>query len=531
MERRHDRTRKMVDEVMKEIHPLPQKVLDWIRDEVMKPYRYIFYNYQKGKKIQKGFCSYCNQMVDIQGTKHKGTAICPHCHSEVTLIANGKYRDKVARMQDQSHFVYIQPTKDGWCARYFDVISVMDGRGGKDSSQYYHKEIGRYFYSTQKSCYTGFYEWKNFFQTGEMRFCKVDERFSMPCKIYPKSLNTVRQKDSRLRYIPLEDIAAHIKEDACLLIDACWRTPLQVEYMAKMGLYRMLEESVSRYGHKIPEGKTPAEMFGLSGQPLKAILSINPSWGQVETYRKIIEHQKNADVDVFCRLYQKSGYHMSTRDLKEALQENKELKQQQQQLKHLLEEKERQATESASQLDIAISERQRMQDKLNESVNRNAGYEKSLQLKIDAAKRLEAEKKAAEEKQKESEKKAQELQQKMEELENQKPEVDQQVIGELQAEAEKQAERRFAQEIEKLRAEKEKAEQRAAEAEERNKQLQSKANSEQSKELIVFDEKFKSFQDSYNQINQLIAKMETPTADKVRGAVRKLLSVMEQKLG
>lgn len=215
---------------------------------------------------------------------------------------------------------------------------------------------------------------------------------------------------------------------------------------------------------------------------------------------------------------------MSTRDLKEALQENKELKQQ-------LEEKERQITQSASQLDIAISERQKMQDKLNESVNRNAGYEKSLQLKIDAAKRLEAEKKAAEEKQKESEKKAQEFQRKMEELENQKPEVDQQVIGELQAEAEKQAERRFAQEIEKLRAEKEKAEQKATEAEEKNRQLQSKANSEQSKELIVFDEKFKSFQDSYNQINQLIAKMETPTADKVRGAVRKLLSVMEQKLG
>lgn len=315
LNRRRDRTKKMVDEVMKEIHPLPQKVLDWIRDEVMKPYRYIFYNYQKGKKIQKGFCSYCNQMVDIQGAKHKGTAICPHCHSEVTLIANGKYRDKVARMQDQSHFVYIQPTKDGWCARYFDVVSVMDGRGDKDSSRYHHKEIGRYFYSTQKSCYTGFYEWKNFFQTGEMRFCKVDERFSMPCKIYPKSLNAVRQKDSRLRYIPLEDIAAHIKEDACLLIDACWRTPLQVEYMAKLGLYRMLEESVSRYGHKIPEGKTPAEMFGLSGQPLKAILKTNPSWGEVETYRKITENQKNADVDVFCRLYQKSGYHMRLPEL------------------------------------------------------------------------------------------------------------------------------------------------------------------------------------------------------------------------
>ena len=215
---------------------------------------------------------------------------------------------------------------------------------------------------------------------------------------------------------------------------------------------------------------------------------------------------------------------MSTRDLKEALQENKELKRQ-------LEEKERQITESASQLDIAITERQKMQKRLSETVNQNAGYEKSLQMKIDAAKKLEEEKKAAEVKQKESEKKVQELQRQLDDLKNQKPEVDQQMIGELQAEAEKQAERRFAQEVEKLKAEKEKAEQRAVEAEEKNKQLQDKANNEQSKELIVFDEKFKSFQDNYNQINQLIARMETPTAEKVRGAVRKLLSVMEQKLG
>ena len=215
---------------------------------------------------------------------------------------------------------------------------------------------------------------------------------------------------------------------------------------------------------------------------------------------------------------------MSTRDLKEALQENKELKRQ-------LEEKERQITESASQLDIAITERQKMQERLSKTVNQNAGYEKSLQMKIDAAKKLEEEKKAAEVKQKESEKKVQELQRQMDNLKNQKSEVDQQMMGELQAEAVKQAERRFAQEVEKLKAEKEKAEQRAVEAEEKNRQLQSKASIEQSKELIVFDEKFKSFQDNYNQINQLIARMEMPTAEKVRGAVRKLLSVMEQKLG
>lgn len=215
---------------------------------------------------------------------------------------------------------------------------------------------------------------------------------------------------------------------------------------------------------------------------------------------------------------------MSTRDLKDALQENRELKRQ-------LEEKDRQMQDTAEQLDTAINERQKMETRLTEAVNQNAGYEKSLQVKVDAAKKLEEERKAAEEKRRKSEEKARELQKQIDALKEQKPQPDQQMIGELRAEAEKQAEQRFLEKIKKLEQEKEKAEQKAAEAEERNKQLQNKASTSQSKELIVFDEKFKNFQDSYNQINQLISKMEASTADKVRGAVKKLLNVMEQKLG
>ena len=52
---------------------------------------------------------------------------------------------------------------------------------------------------------------------------------------------------------------------------------------------------------------------------------------------------------------------MSTRDLKEALQENRELKQQQQQLQKQLEEKDKQVKETSAQLDTAITERQKMQ--------------------------------------------------------------------------------------------------------------------------------------------------------------------------
>lgn len=222
---------------------------------------------------------------------------------------------------------------------------------------------------------------------------------------------------------------------------------------------------------------------------------------------------------------------MSTRDLKEALQENRELKQQQQQLQKQLKEKDRQVKETSAQLDTAITERQKMQEKLSETVNQNAGYEKSLQVKIDAAKKLEQEKKAAEEKRRESEQKVQQLQQQIDALKEQKLQPDQQMIGQLRAEAEKQAQQQFQEQIEKLTQEKERAEQKAQQAEEKNRQLESKASSVQSRELIVFDEKFKAFQDNYNQLNTLIAKMEDATAGKVREAVKKLLSVMTENLG
>ena len=222
---------------------------------------------------------------------------------------------------------------------------------------------------------------------------------------------------------------------------------------------------------------------------------------------------------------------MSTRDLKEALQENRELKQQQQQLQKQLEEKDRQVKETSAQLDTAITERQKMQEKLSETVNQNAGYEKSIQVKIDAAKKLEQEKKAAEEKRRESEQKVQQLQRQIDALKEQKLQPDQQIIGQLRAEAEKQVQQQFQEQIEKLTQEKERAEQKAQQAEEKNRQLESKASSVQSRELIVFDEKFKAFQDNYNQLNTLIAKMEDATAGKVREAVKKLLSVMTENLG
>lgn len=308
LKRRRDKIRKQVDEVMKEIRPLPQAVMDWIRDDLMKEYRYFFYDYQKGKQAQKGTCSHCKQEVTIEGVKHRGIRECPHCHSRVICIANRKFKESVARMWDESAFSYIQPTRDGWCVRYFQVISLLWGKKNLRKDQHYTlQETGRYFYSRSQNGYTGFYEWQNFFQTGEYRFCKVEERFPHTCRIYPDTLDAIRRQDERLQYIPLAEITRQIKTDACRLIESCCKSPMQVEYFAKMGLWRMLEGILSRYGHQMPEGRTPQEVFGLSGQPLKEILSINPSWSELDIYRKISVQQK-VDLAVFQRLYARVTY-------------------------------------------------------------------------------------------------------------------------------------------------------------------------------------------------------------------------------
>lgn len=308
LKRRRDKIRKQVDEVMKEIRPLPQAVMDWIRDDLMKEYRYFFYDYQKGKQAQKGTCSHCKQEVTIEGVKHRGIRECPHCHSRVICIANRKFKESIARMWDESAFSYIQPTRDGWCVRYFQVISLLWGKKNLRKDQHYTlQETGRYFYSRSQNGYTGFYEWQNFFQTGEYRFCKVEERFPHTCRIYPDTLDAIRRQDERLQYIPLTEITRQIKTDACRLIESCCKSPMQVEYFAKMGLWRMLEGTLSRYGHQMPEGRTPQEVFGLSGQPLKEILSINPSWSELDIYRKISIQQK-VDLAVFQRLYARVTY-------------------------------------------------------------------------------------------------------------------------------------------------------------------------------------------------------------------------------
>lgn len=304
--RRYNKIKERTDAKMRQITPLEPAVMEWVDEELMKEYRCIFYDYHKGKKKQRGWCTHCHQEVEIEHPKHRAQGECPHCHSKVLFLATGKFKDHEAVVRGDEWFCYIQPTDEGWCLRYFQVYLYSNSRI-RTGEKYTLLERHRCFYSLALRGYTGFYDWGNFRQTGEMRFYDTSERWMGSCRIYPGTMEAIRRQDERLQYIPLAEITRQIKTDACRLIESCCKSPMQVEYFAKMGLWRMLEGTLSRYGHQMPEGRTPQEVFGFSGQPLKEILSINPSWSELDIYRKISVQQK-VDLAVFQRLYARVTY-------------------------------------------------------------------------------------------------------------------------------------------------------------------------------------------------------------------------------
>ena len=88
-----------------------------------------------------------------------------------STLRPGKFKDHEAVVRGDEWFCYIQPTDEGWCLRYFQVYLYSNSRT-RTGEEYTLFERHRCFYSLALQGYTGFYDWGNFRQTGEMRFLR-----------------------------------------------------------------------------------------------------------------------------------------------------------------------------------------------------------------------------------------------------------------------------------------------------------------------------------------------------------------------
>lgn len=87
LERRHQKQRKIIHK-MSVVPALPRDLKGWAKREILPAY--IFYDYHKGKRAMKGYCTFCKHEVEVTGAKHNHKGVCPRCKKEVILKSRGR---------------------------------------------------------------------------------------------------------------------------------------------------------------------------------------------------------------------------------------------------------------------------------------------------------------------------------------------------------------------------------------------------------------------------------------------------------
>ena len=220
-----------IDEKMDTVGDLPDGFNRWVSEEVLKPYRYIYYDYT-GKRVQTGRCTHCNETVQLTGMRYNEQGTCPMCNSRVQF----KSRRKAPPMiHHRLCGVFVRTTDGKWAHRIFDAVRSVKKYGGVEDRI---TEIRRDFYDADLTDIET-YEYATFRQTGNIRWCEPSKGNS-----YTSAYLYLHNLDEVLRdrpYTGLKEFALAAKSPVCTkdYLAIAEITP-QLEYLVKAGLYTLV---------------------------------------------------------------------------------------------------------------------------------------------------------------------------------------------------------------------------------------------------------------------------------------------------
>ena len=181
--KKHKKIIEKIDTAMEPIPQLPEDFINWMRETAMYDSRYFIYTYKPGKK-QSGTCTWCGETVSIENVRHNQQAVGPYCGSKVTCLAAGrmsKYRT------DEKWCAVLQPYPDGFVIRYFEIRREFRDHPTKPTDTW--REYLRDIYTGEQMIR---YEWSNFRQTSEIRWCDNTRCFkTYNTAVYSKNLDAV----------------------------------------------------------------------------------------------------------------------------------------------------------------------------------------------------------------------------------------------------------------------------------------------------------------------------------------------------
>lgn len=273
--KRHEKERSRIDAIMAQSRPLPPHFQAWA-DRRALPH-YLYYR-RKGKQV-RGYCTACGTdiIMAADGVKHNATGTCPHCHRKIVFKAEGLARNVV----DQTRVEYVQRIDGGrLMVREIDITK----RYGKD---YRHPE----FFSYEGSRHIAFPDGKSekyilnsgISWLGKWKPLNDDREYY--AALYTPGL-AAALRGTPWQYCAIERYAMHQPRFAAAFYLADSIKHPCVEYLCKMGFYRLLDERqniVANYTHCVNwDGKAPRDVLKIRKDLIPLAVQNNVSSSELE---------------------------------------------------------------------------------------------------------------------------------------------------------------------------------------------------------------------------------------------------------
>lgn len=280
LEKKHKVTKDRIDNQMNLVPDLPKGFESWVDKTALFKSRYIFYKYKQRKKLE-GYCTNCKSDVIVEAPRHNVAGICPKCKSPIVYKAMGKSKNVVDRGQAS----LIQRVGDKVIVRYFSTYKSYQNNYKEPEISFC--ELARDFYDKKGN--TKSYEYMNFKQSGETRWCDGEGKFGFHnAVLYEKNLDNVL-KGTIWQYSAIKLFATHTPGfgfQTFNYLEQYIEHPL-IEYLVKSKLYKLTNQVIYK---RIYSG----DDIDLRGKKLESILNINKK--QFVTAQRINAGKNELDV-------------------------------------------------------------------------------------------------------------------------------------------------------------------------------------------------------------------------------------------
>lgn len=321
LEAKHKKITDKIDNQMELVPELPNGWDEWINEKALVKSRYIYYEYKKNKKLMNGYCTYCKKDVAVEKPRHNKEGVCPNCLSEIIYKAQGKS----LHVEDSIIAAIMQKVDAGFIVRKFFVKRIY-GINYKKSYTLYCESTRDFYYDNE----TLKYEYAQFRQTGNRRWCNYEGIFSYNRVILYEHNIAELIKDSEYKYSAIEMFATHMPGFTFNIDGYLYKYKQHpiIEYFVKSKLYKLVEEIVD-FSYDIGinlKGKNFEEILKVNKQNIPLLKELDADIDELKIVQTMEKQKINLSAETIKYISSTWGYATDLLELSEYTTVNKAIK-------------------------------------------------------------------------------------------------------------------------------------------------------------------------------------------------------------